>query len=112
MIESNNLTSPSKLLDKLYTLGVVFSLNFLVIGERIVLPRMFSVVETRGIEADRVLLASDILDLEVVRLDGPILRPFTCGSVCINVCVWLRAICRRGEVEELGSDGISLRHGK
>lgn len=89
VVKWNNSSGSGNLLDEVYTLWVVFPLDFLVVRERSMGRRGLSVVKSGGIEANGVLLASEILDVDSVRHAGPILGPFARRRISIDVCEWL-----------------------
>lgn len=105
-----NLACTCNFLDEVYALWVILLLDVLVVGERSMLCRMLPKEETGSIEANRVLFSSDILDLNSVRGVGPIRVSFTRCGVRSNARVRFGTVLRRLEVEQLSSNGVSLRH--
>ena len=112
VVKGNDPACAGDLLHQGDALRVVLSLNFLVVRKRsVLLGTPDKVLEAGGVERDGVLLAANVLDLNIVRDPDPVLLANSGGGVGVDVSVRPRAVRRWQKVDELGGDGAgSDRH--
>lgn len=106
MVEDDSTARAGESLDELNALRVVFPLDFLIVGKRLVLRLFFEELEARKIKRHRVLLATDVLYLNLTGHINPVLCTDTGDRIGVNVDIWPGAIGRTSEVVELGSDSV------
>lgn len=111
VVKGNDPARARQLLDKLDTLGIILPLDLLIVRERCVFLRVSGVQESRGVERVSILIAADVLYLDGVRLLDPVLIAHARFRVRIDGCVWLGAVERREEVDEVGWDSVCDGHG-
>ena len=109
VIEGHDTTGTGELLDELDALGVVFGLDGLLAGERLVRGGAAPVLEAGGGERHRVFLAAQVLDLHGVRLGCPVHARYGGGGVVVGHGVRLGAVLRRSEVHEERVHGLRFR---
>jgi hypothetical protein len=102
VIKEYDAGGPCHLLDELRALGIIFRANIIIIPKRLVLRRLLVVLESSGVERDRVLFSSDILDYDFFLHVGKV--SLALGSEGINVDALIRAHTVFGwhDVRELG----------
>ena len=109
MIERHDPTRASDLLHQLYALWVVFLLDLLVIFKARILLRRAEVLEACRVKAGTVLLATEVLNEDVVWLLDPVMFSFSSDGVRVDVSVWLAAVWWILEVDQGRGHSLGAR---
>ena len=105
MVKNDGVRRPRELLDQLNALGVILLLDPLVRVERLVHRRSAEVPEPGRIERNGVLLAAQVLNLDLVRCRAEVAFQGLDGDVR------LRAVRRGSVVVERGRYGFEIGSG-
>jgi hypothetical protein len=99
MIKEYDARGPCHLLDEVCALRIIFRTDIVVILERLVLRRMLVVLESGGIERDRVLFAPHVLDNDVFLLVAKVLA-LAGDGVSVDTLIRAHAVFGWQEVRE------------